>query len=66
MPVNSSSIEDAIRRVEADVKRLITTVNDEVVPQVRKESGKAIRLASEALAKLAESLEKNRDPQPPR
>jgi septation ring formation regulator EzrA len=44
-------------RVEEEVKKVITYLNDEVVPGVRKDSSKALRMASEQLAKLAERLE---------
>lgn len=61
-PSSSSSFEEAARRVEAEVKRWIQTMNDQVVPSIRKDGGKALRAAAEKLAKLAESLERERRP----
>jgi sulfur carrier protein ThiS len=50
-------VKDALPRVEAEVKRVITYLNDEVVPDVRRNSSKALRAAAEQLAKLADNLE---------
>jgi hypothetical protein len=36
-------------RVEEEVKRVITFLNDEVVPEVRQNSSKALRVAAEHL-----------------
>ena len=47
-------------RVEDDVKRVITYLNDKVVPEVRDHSSKALRLAAEQLARLADHLERTR------
>lgn len=47
-------------RVEEDVKRVITYLNDEVVPEVRQNSSKALRIAAEQLAKLADHLDSRR------
>lgn len=46
-------------RVEEEVKKVIAYLNDEVVPGVRKDSSKALKIASEQLAKLAERLERS-------
>jgi len=45
-------------RVEEEVKRVITYLNDEVVPQVRQNSSQALRVAAEHLSRLAEHLDK--------
>lgn len=62
-------IEDEVRaaapRLEQDVKRAIAYVNDEVVPEVRRSSSKAIRMANEKLSQLAERLERRSAPQRP-
>lgn len=47
-------------RVEEDVKRVITYLNDQVIPEVRQNSSKALRVAAEQLARLADHLEHRR------
>lgn len=56
----SASFEDAARRVETEVKRWIQVMNDQIVPSLRQDGGKALRVAAEKLAKLADSLEQER------
>ncbi|HTW45460.1 MAG TPA: hypothetical protein VMD58_07940 [Acidobacteriaceae bacterium] len=46
-------------RIEEEVKKVIAYLNDEVVPEVRQNSSKALRVAAEQLAKLAEHLDRN-------
>lgn len=62
-PSATSSFEDAARRVEAELKRWIASINNEVVPTLRQDGGKALRAAAEKLAKLADTLDRS---QPPR
>ena len=50
-------IHEAVDRVERELKQVIVYLNDEVVPTVRQESTKALRLASEQLAKLADYMD---------
>jgi hypothetical protein len=45
-------------RVEDDVKKVITYLNDRVVPEVRQHSSKALRIAADQLARLADHLER--------
>ncbi|HEX4007090.1 MAG TPA: hypothetical protein VHX60_13020 [Acidobacteriaceae bacterium] len=47
-------------QMETEVKRVIDYLNDRVVPEVRENSSKALRLAAEQLAKLAEHLDRQR------
>lgn len=47
-------------RVEEEVRRVITYLNDEVVPQVRRNSSAALRAAAAQLSQLAEHLEESR------
>lgn len=47
-------------RVEEDVKKVITYLNERVVPEVRENSSKALRIAADQLARLAERLEQSR------
>lgn len=51
---------DMSDRIEDDVQRVITYLNDRVVPEVRQNSSKALRIAAEQLGKLAEALDKKR------
>jgi hypothetical protein len=51
-------------RVEEEVKKVIAYLNDEVVPEIRRNSSEALRTASEHLAKLAERLDRNSKPRP--
>ena len=51
---------DAARKVEKESERVISYLNDEVVPSIRKGSSKALRVAAEQLHKLAEYMDKNR------
>ena len=55
-------VADVLPRVEEEVKKVITYLNDEVVPQVRQNSSQALRVAAEQLARLAEYLDKKRQP----
>ncbi len=52
------TVDETARRLEQETQRLITYLNDEVVPEVRKHSSRGLRKASEELAKFAEYLEK--------
>jgi hypothetical protein len=47
-------------KLEEDVKRVITYLNERVVPEVRENSTKALRIAAEQLARLADHLERTR------
>jgi hypothetical protein len=49
---------DGAPLVEEEIKKVITYLNDEVVPQVRQHSSQALRIAAEHLARLAEHLDK--------
>lgn len=53
---------EAKPRVEEELKRVINYLNDEVVPEVRQSSSKALKIAAEKLAKLAERMDRNADP----
>lgn len=47
-------------RIEEDVKRVIAYLNDQVVPELRKNGSKGLRVAAEQLARLADHLERTR------
>jgi hypothetical protein len=51
---------EAARRVEQESERVISYINNEVVPAIRNKSSKALRAAAEQLQKLAEYMERNR------
>lgn len=53
------TLNKAVPRVEEEVKKVIAYLNDEVVPNVRQNSSKALRVASEELIKLAELIERH-------
>jgi hypothetical protein len=55
-----SELGDAARRVEQESERVISYINNEVVPAIRNKSSKALRAAAEQLQKLAEFMERNR------
>jgi hypothetical protein len=57
MPDWESKVQDAAERVEHEVHRLITYMNDEVVPDVRRHSSTALRAAAEQLRELAEKMD---------
>ena len=59
----NKSVAEAAERLEKDTAELITYLNTEVVPAVRQHSTKALRVAAEKLAHLADYLEQH---QPPR
>jgi hypothetical protein len=50
----------AVTSAEAELRRIIAYLNDEVVPQVRQHSSQALKAASERLARLAELLDREK------
>jgi len=50
-------LREAAAHVEEDVRRLVTYINDEVVPDIRKNGSQALRAAAEALQKLAQHMD---------
>ena len=53
-------LQDAGARVEEDLKRLVNYINDEVVPDVRRNSSEALRAAAIELQRLAEKMDDRR------
>ena len=47
-------------KMEDEVRKVVDFLNDRVVPEVRQNSSKALRVASEQLSRLAEHLESRR------
>lgn len=53
------TLNKAVPRVEEDLKKVIAYLNDEVVPKVRENSSKGLRIAADQLTKLAEHLDRS-------
>ena len=51
------AIGDAATQIEHETERLVTYLNDEVVPAARQHSSEALRKASQKLAEFATYLE---------
>jgi hypothetical protein len=51
-------IEEAIELIEMELRHAIAYVNDAVIPQVRKESIGAMRMAADTLHNLADRFER--------
>lgn len=54
----NQSIADATERLEKETAEFIKYLNDDVVPAVRQHSTKALRVAAEKLASLADYMER--------
>ncbi len=53
-------VEDAVDRAEDELRTLITYINDEVVPDVRRSGSEALRTAATELSRLAEKMDNYR------
>ena len=53
-------MEQATEHLEKEAAELIAYLNNEVVPAVRQHSTKALRIASEKLAHLADYMDKKK------
>ena len=51
------AFQRAAQRVEEETERLITYLNDEVVPAAREHSSRGLRKAAERLSQFADYLE---------
>ena len=58
-------LREAGETVEADVRRVIGYINDEVVPDVRRNGSDALRFAAAELQKLAQRMDDAKHPPPP-
>lgn len=54
------TLQEAGARIEDDLKRLVTYLNDEVVPDVRRHGSEALRAAAVELDRLAGQLDDRR------
>jgi hypothetical protein len=50
-------LRDAAVRAEEEVRRVVTYINDEVVPEVRRNGSQALRAAAVELHKLAQRMD---------
>lgn len=57
---------DAGARVEDDLRRLVQYINDEVVPEVRRNGPDVLRRTAAELLKLADRMENRAGSQPPK
>jgi hypothetical protein len=65
MPNNGSKgweqqLREAAARVEEDLRHVVTYINDEVVPDIRKNGSQALRAAAAELQKLAQRMDDRR------
>ena len=58
-------LRGAAAQVEAEVERVVKYLNDEVVPDVRKNGSEALRMAAQELQRLAERMDDSKTPPPP-
>ena len=62
-------LRDAAVRVEEDLRRVVAYINDQVVPDIRRNGTVALRAAAEELQKLAQRMDDRRaaaqQPSPP-
>ncbi len=50
-------LNQAMPRIEEEVKKVIAYLNDQVVPQLRQDSAQALNSAADQLRKLAQQLD---------
>ena len=53
----ANQMEGAAARVEQDVKRVLTYINDEVMPDVRRNGSQALKAAAQELEWLAHKMD---------
>ena len=53
-------VRDAAMRVEDDLRRVVTYINDQVVPDIRRNGSEALRAAADELQKLARRMDERR------
>ena len=58
----NQKVEQAADRLEKESVEFIKYLNDEVVPAVRAGSTKALRVAADKMARLADYMEQNQSP----
>ena len=53
-------LKDAAARAEEELRRVVTFINDEVVPEVRRNGSHALRAAATEMQKLAQRMDDRR------
>lgn len=53
-------LREAAAHVEEDLRRVVSYINDEVVPDIRRNGSQALRAASAELQKLAQHMDDRR------
>ena len=53
-------LREAAARAEEEVRRVVTYINDEVMPEIRVNGSHALRAAAEELQKLAQRMDDRR------
>ena len=59
-------LQEAARRAEEELRRFTRYLDEEVVPEVRRNSSTALRAAAVRLQKLADSMDESRTSEDPR
>jgi hypothetical protein len=59
-------LSEAAARIEAELRATIKTVDDEVIPEVRRHSSSALRTLAAKLDRLAQSMDDARRETPPK
>jgi hypothetical protein len=53
-------LREAATRVEEDIRNVVTYINDEVVPDIRRNGSQALRAAAAELQKLAQRMDERK------
>ena len=53
-------LREAALRVEEDLRRVVAYINDQVVPDIRRDGSQALRAAAEQLQQLAQRMDDRR------
>ena len=59
-------LREVAARVEEDLRGVVTYINDEVVPDIRRNGSEALRAAASELQKLAQRMDERRASAPPK
>jgi len=58
-------VSEASSKIEEELRRVVNYINDEVVPEVRKNGSEALRAAAAEMQKLADYMESRKSAEPP-
>jgi hypothetical protein len=59
----NASFENMGRRMDDEIEKLVSYLNDEVVPSVRSHSTRAMRIAASKLSQFADYMEQTQQPE---